>query len=542
MTLPPEDQAILDALLDPAFFIESSLSIVDKDSKKSPFLLNVLQKRYLAERSRRDIILKSRKMGFSTLIISLWLHACITRKNTKAVIVSHDKESTQRMLERLKYMVENSIYPIKCEITKNGAKFPDSESTLWIGTAGSRKFGRGDDITHCHLTEPAFYEHLDIITSVSEAMVNDSWLVLESTANGAGTPYHDLWIRSTRGETNFKTHFFGWHEDPTLSLADARPVELDDYERKAQEAFNLSWGQIAWRRKKLRDMEDPTLFYQEFPATPEEAFLASGRMVFDWDAIKAQEDAVQEPKWQGFLVDRGSGWTIDPNTKGPLTVWKGAEDKRSYLVIFDSSQGVKGGDYCVADVFDVRTWEQVAQWRGHAAPDKFADIAHGLGCMYNWAPIAGENNYPGNAVLLALQQRRYPNLWTDPSGKAMDREGGKGEPGFKTTERTKSLMISDLRQALRDMDIRINALATLSELKSYVILDDGTVRKDHQKMGAQAGCHDDTVITAAAAAYILKRWTLEPEDHRAAMKDHFKARWGILRRRQAPTWTGSQIV
>ena len=514
-----EEHAYLSALLDPATFIESSLFIIDKDSKQVPFILNDLQRRYLASRSHRDIILKSRKMGFSTLIMALWLHECITKMHTKAVIVSHEKDSTQRLFDRFKFMLTHCAYPgLKYEITKSGAVFPDTESSIWIGTAGSRNFGRGDDVTNAHFSEPAFYDDLSVLTSVGEALVHDGYMILESTANGAGTPYHDLWLHAQRGENAYKPHFFGWNEDASLTIPGSKPVELDAYEKKAKEAFNLSWDQLAWRRQKRKEMTDPSLSQQEYPITPEEAFLASGRMVFAWDSIKIQDDEAKKTpvKWRGDLIDAGSTWRVDPREEGPLQIWKSQEDRQRYLLTVDCSQGIRGRDYSVADVWKMRTWEQVAQFRGHPDPDKFIDIVYGLGCMYGWGVVAVEDNYPGNSIIDGLTRKKYPNMWVDPSGDARDERAG-GRPGFKTTEKTKNTFISDLRQALRDMDIRINSKYTIMELNSFIVTDSG-------KMEAAEGCHDDTVISAAIAAYILKRWTLEPETEMDSRRDHFTLR------------------
>lgn len=519
----------LSDILDPVFFIESCLFIVDKDSKKVPFLLKAIQRAYLAARTTRDIILKSRKLGFSTLILALWVHACLTRQNTKAVIVSHDKDSAKRLLERLKYMLENSIYPINYRETADGVKFPDTNSSIWIGTAGSRNFGRGDDITHGLLSEQAFYEHQNVLTSVGEALTNDAWLVIESTANGAGTPHHELWLRSKLGENSFKPHFFPWFSDPECFL-ESPSLDADDEEKRLQTAFNLNWGQLAWRRRKMREMADRRLFMQEYPAHPEEAFLATGRMIFEWDAVKAQEDNRAQVKWRGILKDAGTEFKIEPLAEGPLMVWRTRDPRVDYLLTFDSADGIPGMDYSVADVWDTRTWEQVAQWRGYCSPEKFgAEVCYGLGQLYGWAVIAGEVNPPGNAVYLALKNKGYPNLWMDPSSQP-------STVGFRTTVKSKPILVTDLRASLTDMVIRLNSIYTISELKTFCVLDDSGT------MGAQSGCHDDTVITAGIAAYILKRWALEPDQKRRSQLDHVRGRRSARPPRHHPGGGGGSLI
>ncbi|MEK6650443.1 MAG: hypothetical protein AABY75_05665 [Bacteroidota bacterium] len=507
-TLTAEQLAAAELLLDPVYFIESVFYILDKDSKQVPFRLNREQRSYLVERTRQDMILKARKMGFSTLIIGLWLHACITQENQRAVIVSHEKESTERLLSRALYMIEHSAVKVNFHRRGDTLIFPDTGSWLYIGTAGARAFGRGDDITHAHLSEPAFYESLDIVTGIQEALVNNAWFVLESTANGAGTPYHEIWKKAEAGESNLRAHFHAWWKDPTYRIPGARPVDLTDGEKKYQRAFNLDWEQIAWWRNKLRDMVDPKLFPQEYPAYPDEAFLASGRMVFDWEAIKIHEDNAPHPKWVGRLDEVSGEYLLVPDDNGgkphttekllsQLVVWENPKTEGLYLITVDASEGIVGLDRSVADVWNLRTGEQVAQWIGYRPTDAFSEqIVYRLGAYYNWATIMVENKFPGNAVEISLRSSlRYPNLWRDPQ-KRQDESSG-----FKTTEPLKAVMISDAQRMLRELDIKIRSKYTLAEAKTYVVHEDGQI-------GATTGCHDDSITTLTAACYAMRRAVL----------------------------------
>ncbi|MDI6774038.1 MAG: hypothetical protein QME60_01385 [Verrucomicrobiota bacterium] len=496
---------------DPTFFIESFFFILDKDSKKVPFRVNGAQRKYLAERSRRDIILKARKMGFSSLIIALWLHACITQENRRAVIVSHEAESTERLLQRAIYMLDNAAVKINWRRRGDTLLFSDTGSWLYIGTAGARAFGRGDDITHGHLSEPAFYEKLDVVSGVQEALINNSYFVLESTANGAGTPYHEIWKAAENGESNIKPHFHAWWKDPGYRIAGAQPVELTEWEKKYQRQFNLDWGQLAWWRDKLRNMVDPKLFPQEYPAYPDEAFLASGRMVFDWEAVKIHEDNAPTPKWVGRLDDVAGEYRFVPDDNGgkphkmaemfgKLVVWETPAVTGTYLVTIDASTGTPGLDRSVADVWDLRSGRQVAQWVGYRPTDAFAEqLAYRIGAYYNWALIFVENKYPGNAVEVALRGAlAYPNLMRDP-GKPTAQE-----TGFKTTEPLKATMVSDAQRMLRELDIKVASKYTLAELKTFVVTQDG-------KLEATTGCYDDTITTLMAACYAMRR-TFVPEE------------------------------
>jgi hypothetical protein len=153
--------------------------------------------------------------------------------------------------------------------------------------------------------------------------------------------------------------------------------------------------------------------------------------------------------------------------------------------------GIRNGDYSVAQILDSNR-RQVAVWRGLVHPDYFADILQALGIHYNTARIAVENNNHG--ILTAIRLGRdllYPNIYTEVTeGKLNDTESI--SIGFRTTAKTKPLIIDRLRASLREKEIEVNDKTTLREMLSYIVTESGA-------MEAEEGCHDDTVMALAIA-------------------------------------------
>lgn len=323
---PTSENEIIARLLEPQYFIESCLFIVDKNSNKVPFIWRRAFSKWWENHSSDDFIIKSRKMGFSAGITALWLHACVFKKNTRAVIVSHEEGATQRLLDRVRYYISTSLLPIRTKKnSEHEISFPDTNSTFWIGTAGQRAFGRGDDITHLHLSELCYYPDMSVVTGVKEAMRNNGMVVRESTANGAGTPSQKLWLRSIEGKNSIRPHFFGWFEDEEYCSPVQTAFELTSDETELKKVLrNLSWGQLRWRREKINSMDDPEKFPQEYPSSWEEAFITSGQMVFKWQDIKRQEAAIAPLKWHGDIVNSGGQVVVSPNPKGNFQVWRNA--------------------------------------------------------------------------------------------------------------------------------------------------------------------------------------------------------------------------
>jgi len=186
---------------DHRYFIESTLSIVDMNSHLVPFIFNPAQDAYWKTITPRDIILKSRKLGFSVLRMARMFAKCATMEHRRCVIVSHEEKATQRLLGKLKQIIDSCVLKIPTgRPSKDGIPFPATKSSLWIGTAGQRAFSRGDDITDYLLSELAYYRDPSMITGLEEACVRESEGCIETTANGYGTVFHQMWLRASKKE------------------------------------------------------------------------------------------------------------------------------------------------------------------------------------------------------------------------------------------------------------------------------------------------------------------------------------------------------
>ena len=524
------DAQILDmGAKDLRWFIEGNFFLVNKDSQQVPFFFNPAQDHYWPRISSRDIILKARKEGFSTIRLARMVAKCMTMKNRHCVVVSHEEKSTARLLERAVYLLDNSSIKVNYKVTGNSIEFPDSESKIWIGTAGAKAFGRGDDITDYHLSEYAFWTNPGLIVGIEEACMNDSEGCIESTANGWGTPYHKLWLAAEKKEAHkhsevagpkfYKPHFYGWFWDPNNRVQSARPLdELIEYEVWLRNHYKLSDHQLLWRRLKIEASSDPTKFEQEYPATPEEAFLVAGMMVFSPHAVRQQEAAARPIMWQGEIRDKAGKPTLEPTkedpttriNKGRLIIWLPPRRDHQYIGSGDVSSGIEpaAGDdidetgcYSVLDIYDIESWEQVAQWRGLVQPDEFGEICVMVGMLYNEALLAPEVNNHGLTACVAIRDSGYRNLYERDEAKGGTEMGFYTMPGVTGT---RARLINSLRSTLRNLSIKINSAVTFSELRSFV-------KKAGGKMGPQPSCFSDTVITAGIASLLLEERTAIPE-------------------------------
>ena len=265
------------------------------------------------------------------------------------------------------------------------------------------------------------------------------------------------------------------------------------------EQFNLTKGQIAWRRVKMSEFPNEAMFRQEYPLTPEEAFISSGNPVFNVDALlwyKTRKEMVMPPAFIGNLVGVRPPF-FEENQNGYLSIWKKPDPKGQYVIGADPANGVKDGDYSCAQVLDRRSLEQVAVWHGRCDQDIFGQELNRLGYYYNTALIAPERNAGGIAVLLVLRELFYPNLYIrEKMGNVEDKL--MPELGWSTDMKTKPIIISDAQQAIRDKQIMLHDEQTIQELFSYAYDDAGHAN-------ATIGSHDDRVMALMIAIEMYKR-------------------------------------
>ena len=219
------------------------------------------------------------------------------------------------------------------------------------------------------------------------------------------------------------------------------------------------------------------------------------RTVFDRKKMEAALKECFKPK-KRMVLEKGKFVERD---NGELRVWTEPKPGARYCIGADVAEGLDGGDYSVADVIEISTGYQVAQWHGHIAPDLFGHMLAAIGNWYNKAEIACESNNHGLATNITLRDSGYPNIYIqtllDDRGSA---EKETRRLGFATNRRTKPYIIDNLSALLRENQHGICCAETVKEMQTYIVQEDGSY-------GAQTGAHDDRVMSYAIACYLLQQ-------------------------------------
>ncbi|QHT60662.1 hypothetical protein GXP70_12405 [Paenibacillus lycopersici] len=525
---------------EPKSYIQERLFIRNKTKQVVPLLFNPIQALYWMEKTKRDIILKPRQLGFSTLTVARFFECVINEENVTAAIVAHDSDSTQKIFQIVQLMYER-LPEAKKEQLNNGKNkpkygnrkeffFAGNNSRIYVGTAGADKFGRGQTINYLLCSEVAFWPNPEeLMTGLLEAVPIDGEIVIESTANGVGNYYHQTYEGAKKGDNTWTPHFYAWfqHPDYQLPLNEGEMLEYTADERELVEKYKLTPEQVKWRRWKIAsmpssaDMSAEERFAQEYPANDMEAFLMTGTPVFDAKKVMARIELLQErykqraehgdPVVRGnfvytytgqMIVDSSIRFLPDPN--GIVTIYVAPEPRRPYVIGGDTAEG--GKDYSAGQVLDNITGEQVAVWHGHSDTDLYAKQMYCLGKYYNIALTAIEVNFDLHPVKELDRLGYHRQYWREQLDDINESEQPKY--GFRTTKVTRPVIIAELVTVVRESIQLINDIATLQEMLSFV-------RNDNGRPEALPGKHDDLIMALAIAhqARGQQSMVLEPEEY-----------------------------
>ena len=487
------------------FYAKSALKIRTKEGQIQPLVLNAAQrilddavsKQVAAEGKVRVIILKARQQGLSTYTGGYLYHAVSQQPARKAMVITHHADSTRALFDMTKRYHEHCpeiLRPHTKYSSRRELSFDVLSSSFVVATAGGDSVGRGETLTHLHASELAFWPKstaADIWNGWLQAVPNakGTAVFVESTANGVSGIFYDLWRGACEGTNGFVPVFIPWFTDDEYREPVPKNFERTPDEEEIASTYGLDDEQLMFRRRKIAT-NGIDLFKQEYPAEPEEAFLTTGRPVFNPDQLQQCLDEARDVKER--LALEGDEWIN--NRRGELTTYLDHDEGERYVIGADPSMGLQTGDYSVAQILDSKK-RQVATWRGHVHPDYFAEVLYHLGTYYNDAMIIVENNSHGILTCTRLgKDMAYPHFYqTTEVDKVTARETTR--LGFHTNVKTKPLVIDQLRASMREGELQLNDKTTIREMLTYIVTESGA-------MEAEAGCFDDCVMSLALANHI----------------------------------------
>jgi len=487
-------------------FAKDQLRIITKDASQGyvKFEFNDAQtkihkaiEKQIKEKGRvRALVLKARQQGISTYTAGRVFWKTFYTPHTRSVVIAHDSATSDALFTMSKNFIDRMSDDFKPELVRSNAKevkFSHNDSGYRLYTAGSPEAGRGTTPTILHCSECAFWQNDDKILAGLFQGVSSSdgtEIILESTANGATGAFYRMWKAAERGENDYIPIFLPWfmtqeyHMDPPDNFE--RTIEEDEI----AEEFGLNDSQLWWRRMKIGEGGE-SKFRQEYPSTAEEAFVVSGKNVFNVEKLNKLE--TKAPVALREFNTSMSNW--EDHREGNLSIWQSPGFDEKFIIGADVSLGV-GQDYSVAVVLNSKR-QIVALYRdNHVDPAVFGRDLFYLGRYFNNALLAVESNSMGVSTLQKLKEMKYVNLYYQTQIANLTDEDGV-RLGFRTTSASKPAIISNLKNWIDNDEVAIWSRDIVNELRDYVSDDKG-------KTNASKGSTDDAVMALAIAAEVYR--------------------------------------
>ena len=516
----------------PYLLIELCFHIVDKHKDTVPFFFNEVQADFIKQveqygTARPYNVLKGRQQGFTSLITAIQTSYAIVRKNFSGMTLADCADNTRAIFNDKARMVYERLPELLKPSERFNSKnelFFDKLNSSWRVQVASEQVGRSRTLNFVHYSEAAFYKCslAAIQKSIGEACTADAFRVYESTANGYNE-YKELW--DSGACVNL---FYEWWRTSEYRREEHSVLEgISDTWLIARIAVlrekGLDEDQIAWYVDKYNGYIDKNSIRQEYPCTPEEAFVASGDCVFDMDALNNRllEIGALPPDRVGEFTYRkvseplrdGSGLVVGYTDKlldikfvekrdGCVRIHREPEvkkDREGHVIahapyVLGGDSAGSGADYYTGKVSDNRTGHTVATLRRQRFDDDlYAEQMYCLGWYYHEALIGIETNY-SRVPMRRLSDLGYPNLYLREKVSGMQ-DAPELVLGFETTSKTKPIIINGLIAAMReDPTIECDA-ETLREMQTFV-------RKENGRTEAILGYHDDLVMAKAISLFI----------------------------------------
>lgn len=518
-------QKVLD---DFELFSKNFIHITDNNNDVIKFELNQAQKEIheMMGKNKFIIISKARQAGISTFSLGKALWRALTKPNENILIVSYKSDSAKALFEKLKDMNDRiprdkfpNVFPDKRRDNRDELLFSNGSKIKSI-VAGTKDIGRGDTYTWIHLSEFAFFTNQEKqLLSVEQSLAKgaNSQLTIETTSNGTGNHYYKLYMQAMKGKSKYVDYFIpfyhklyskqfthdyyeaeAWYKAVNKGRRLSKE-DLDDVEEKLHE-MGATLRQLMWRQWKLSDMDGEEQFQQEYPSTPLESFISTGNSVFN------QSMVLQKLSFADAPLTRAEMKEIDnlPEIMN-LYIGRGFEIFElpqkgvRYYAGVDTASG-SGKDFSTISLFNEEGSEVATFYNNKIPVYKFAEVANVLGRWYNYAFLTVERNSYGLPVIERLRKDyHYLNMFKQ---KLFDQQSGKKKLklGFLTTEVSKAIMVSDMKEQFECSMINIQCKETLQQMQMFVE-NNG---KTGNKQGSTDAHHDDLVISTALAIQGMK--------------------------------------
>lgn len=487
------------AIQHPSGLLDHVQCVDAKTGERFAFTLNDEQAGWFWQRDVLDgwikhplnLVLKARQIGITWLGVGYALWKLLTMPGTRVLVVSINEDEAIKVVNRLFDMFNSLPEHLRFEakITKptRDARpstlieftFPDGRISSCVGLPSTRRAGHGETATLVLLDEYARHEYArESWKAVFATADSGGQILVISTANGVSN--------EQTGEGNFFHHLYVNAEDYGI---DVQFLPWDLHPERDE-----NWYETNARGLPSTDRAE------QFPRSPEDAFINTGQCWFDLEALAwySENAPLGELYRMHFVSDEtGAKAKIHKSELGMIRIYAQPDLTHEYAIGADVATG-RGLDYSCAYVVDLQTMAIVAELHNKLDADEFAQQLHFLGRWYKTARIAVEmgGGY-GEPVIISLRDGRkgrphYPKLYRHAIQDRPDQRL-MSNYGFPMNSKTRPQVINMIEQVVRERAVPALPRTLIMECRTFVR------QKTLPSPRAQDGANDDRVMAFGIA-------------------------------------------
>ena len=350
----PKD--LLDKITSKFWRLNNLYWIRDKDGKLVKLKLNKAQVTVFKDfRHNKKIILKSRQRGISTGYAIYQLDDCIFKPGTQAGVQSYGKDEAEKL--KMKIDLAWDEFP---QVLKDALKLDtnkDNTQMIEFSNGSTIKIGnfRGDTLQLLHVSElgkiaKKYPEKArELKTGAFQSVSVNNKITIESTAEGRSGLFYEMWTKAVLKQKtgmaltplDFQPIFLSWIDDEDCRLTTPVIVtpEREKYFSDLENQLQIKIPDEArwWWMAKYDELGFE--MFQEYPATPEEAFAQSVEGTYykhEYENLKLITNSYRQELLVHMAFDLGMNDTF---SIGFFQTWFDQGVRRTRIIGYYSNEG-----------------------------------------------------------------------------------------------------------------------------------------------------------------------------------------------------------
>jgi hypothetical protein len=449
------------------------------------------------------MILKARQLGITWCAMALMLWYLLYRPGSRCVAYSYNEDEAKKLITRAWLMYKSLPSVLRSHVEVMTPKRLGEEPSEFIrvrhkesglissiqALPATKKAGHGDTVTFALMDETAREDYAkDIFTAILPATARgDARLALVSTANGVGNPETE--------EGNFFHVLYATHRVRGLGFAflpwNAEPTRDEDWYQR----YAMTLGEVPRN--------------QQYPLNENDAFMLSGALYFERDALEHYRRNVRRPQLVGQFVRQGLlkfNWI--PLRDGIIEVFEKPVPGRKYAMAVDTSTG-RSTDFTSAGVIDLETGALVCELHAKIDAKRAALQLYALGKWYGTALIGIERQGGyGEALITFMRDGTeglppYPKLYRHHDDTKGNRPVSQ-EYGMPMSTKTRPLIVEGLAAWIRQRQFPWLSAGIVDELGTFVYADTNPSPR------ALPGTNDDRVMMLGILVELFRQYGKPP--------------------------------